>query len=233
MIGLNIFSPLSGTVLLLFLLGFWKHNIREQQAGRYVSISKMDIFPYKEPELMIRACFFLGLRFLFAYVSISSAYAVNASYVKSSIKSSPIIQGTERKERQQTNPIHRDLRISKETMYMIYMFTLYYALAFHSTCSSRFKSYKSLSNSRTGNPKILGNQQLLFSLLFQLRGFKDLAPSFRGSTMMSKKIRDSWLSQGWRYIIQGTGNQWVQHCQESWLALVPGLWDFSGGLLWA
>ena len=114
-----------------------------------------------------------------------------------------------------------------------YMFTLYYALAFHSTCSSRFKSYKSLSNSRTGNPKILGNQQLLFSLLFQLRGFKDLAPSFRGSTMMSKKIRDSWLSQGWRYIIQGTGNQWVQHCQESWLALVPGLWDFSGGLLWA
>lgn len=149
MIGLNIFSPLSGTVLLLFLLGFWKHNIREQQAGRYVSISKMDIFPYKEPELMIRACFFLGLRFLFGYVSISSAYAVNASYVKSSIKSSPIIQGTERKERQQTNPIHRDLRISKETMYMIYI-CLHYIMHWH------FIVHVLVVSSRTNPCQILG-----------------------------------------------------------------------------
>ena len=101
----------------------------------------------------------------------------------------------------------------------IYVFTLYYALAFHSTFSSRFKSYKSLSNSRTF-PQDTWKSTAAASLLFQLRGFQDLA-----SGKYHDVEKDSWLVTlpGWRYIIQGTGNQWVQHCQESWLALVPGL----------
>ena len=215
MIGLNTFSHLSGTVLLLFLLGFWKQNIREQQAGRYVSISKMDIFPYKEPELMIRVCFFLGLRFLFGYVSISSAYAVNVSYVTSSIKSSPIIQGTERQERQQTNPIHRDLRISKETMY-IYIYTPVYILYVYDIMHWHFIVHFLVVSSRRNRC-----QQLLL-LLFQLRGWRTWP-------------KDSWLVGLGQVgdMNQGTGNQWVQHCQESWLALVPGpkgtgknVWDF-------
>lgn len=183
----------------------------------------MDIFPYKEPELMIRACFFLGLRFLFGYVSISSAYAVNVSYVTSSIKSSSIIQGTERKERQQTNPIHRDLRISKETIgNYVYNICLYYILPWHLISQYIFQSFQvvQIVVKFSDLPQDTCKSTAAAAVV-STQGFKDLAQAL-GEVPRCPKIRDSSL-KGWRYVFQGTGNQWVQHCQESWLALVPGL----------